>query len=340
MADRRTALAEAVAVVAGGAALPPSLATAALREVMDGEAPSAQVGALLAMLHLRGETADEVAAFAGCMRERAIRVDAPEGAIDLCGTGADAAGTFNVSTVTSFVVAGAGVPVAKHGNRAVTSRCGSADLVEALGVPLEVGPDVVARSIRETGFGFIFAPAYHPALRHAMPVRRELPIRTVFNLLGPLASPALVRRQLLGVSDARLLPLLAGALSRLGVERAMVVHAADGLDELSLAGPNRALLVEGDDIVELAIDAADHGLARAPAAALAGGDAARNREIALAVLSGEPGPARDVVLLNAGAALLVAGRVATVDDGIEAAAAAIDEGRAAAVLDRVAATSA
>jgi anthranilate phosphoribosyltransferase len=327
-------MAQAVERVAGGETLPSSLARGAFEELMDGNAPATQVAALLAMLRHRGETAEEVAAFAGLMRERAIPVDAPAGAIDLCGTGADGAGTFNVSTVASFVVAGAGVPVAKHGNRAITSRCGSADLVEALGIPIDPGPDAVARSIRDTGFGFMFAPAYHPAMRHAMPIRRELPIRTVFNILGPLSSPARVRRQLLGVSQPRLLRLMADALARLDVERALVVHGADGLDELSLAGSNHALLVEGTDVHEITVDASDNGLARASANAIAGGDPARNRSIAAAVLGGERGPARDVVVLNAGAALFVAGAVGSIGDGIEAVTAAIDGGGAADVVER------
>jgi anthranilate phosphoribosyltransferase len=221
------------------------------------------------------------------------------------------------------------VPVAKHGNRAVTSNCGSADLIEALGIPLDPGPEAVARRIREIGFGFIFAPAYHPAMKHAMPIRRELPMRTAFNLLGPISSPAGVRRQLLGVADAGLLPLMAGALARLDTERALVVHSADGLDELSLGGPNVALLVEGRSVTEITIDPISHGLPRADRATLAGGDAQLNSAIGLSILGGEPGPARDVVLLNAGAALFVAGRAADVGEGIEIAAAAIDSGAAA-----------
>jgi len=229
-------------------------------------------------------------------------------------------------------VAGAGAPVAKHGNRAITSRSGSADLIEALGIPLDPGPEAVARSIRETGFGFMFAPAYHPAMKHAMPIRRELPMRTIFNLLGPLSSPARVRRQLLGVADPSLVPLIAGALSRLETVRALVVHGADGSDELSLAGPNHAVLVEDGQARAMVIDAADHGLARAPLAALTGGDAQLNSAITLSVLGGEPGPARDVVLLNAGAALFVAGRAADVGEGVATAAEAIDSGRAADVV--------
>jgi anthranilate phosphoribosyltransferase len=328
----RPAMVAAVELAAAGAPLPEPLAEAAMEELMDGAAPATQVAALLAMLRLRGETAEELAAFARVMRSRAVTVDAPAGAIDLCGTGADGAGTFNISTVAAFVAAGAGVPVAKHGNRAITSRSGSADLVEALGIALDPGPEAVAASIRETGFGFIFAPAYHPAMKHAMPIRRELPIRTAFNLLGPLSSPAGVRRQLLGVADAGLLEIIAGALARLDAERALVVHGADGLDELSLSGPSRALLVENGSITETVIDGMACGLARAAPTALAGGDAQLNSAIALSVLGGEPGPARDVVLLNAGAAIFVAGRVADIGEGVAAAAEAIDSGRAADVV--------
>jgi anthranilate phosphoribosyltransferase len=328
----RPAVVAAVELVAGGGTLPAPLAEAAMEELMDGGASAVQVGALLAMMRVRGETPEEVAAFARVMRARAVRVEAPDGAVDLCGTGADGLHTFNISTLAAFVVAGAGVPVAKHGNRAITSRSGSADLVEALGIPLDPGPEAVARSIRETGFGFMFAPAYHPAMKHAMPIRRELPMRTIFNLLGPLSSPARVRRQLLGVADPSLVALIAGALSRLDTERAIVVHGADGSDELSLAGPNRAVLVEGGSTRELVIDAVELGLGRAPLAALAGGDAQLNAAITVSVLGGEPGPARDVVLLNAGAALFVAGRAADVAEGVGLAVESIDSGRAADVV--------
>ncbi|MCV0402958.1 MAG: anthranilate phosphoribosyltransferase [Chloroflexi bacterium] len=332
--EHRPAVGAAVELVAAGAVLPAPLAEAAMDELMEGTAPATQVAALLAMLRVRGETPEELAAFARVMRARAVRVDAPEGSVDLCGTGADGSGTFNISTIASFVVAGAGVPVAKHGNRAVTSRCGSADLVEALGIPLDPGAEEVGRMIAETNFGFMFAPAFHPAMKHAMPIRRELPIRTAFNLLGPISSPAGVRRQLLGVAEERLLPLMAGALARLDTERALVVHSGDGLDELSLDGPNRALLVEGRMVGELTIDPGELGLARAPRSAFAGGDAQLNSAIALSVLGGEPGAARDVVLLNAGAALFVAGRASDVAEGIDLAADAIDSGAAAGVVER------
>ncbi len=331
-AEHRPAMAAAVELVAGGGTLPAALAEAAMEELMDGAAPPIQVAALLAMMRVRGETPEELAAFARVMRARAVHVDAPENAVDLCGTGADGLHTFNISTLASFVVAGAGAPVAKHGNRAITSRSGSADLIEALGIPLDPGPGAVARSIRDTGFGFMYAPSYHPAMKHAMPVRRELPMRTIFNLLGPLSSPARVRRQLLGVADARLVELIAGALSRLDTERAIVVHGADGSDELSLAGPNHAVLVEDGTTRDLVIDAAALGLARAPLDALTGGDAQLNAAITISVLGGEPGPARDVVLLNAGAALFVAGRAADVAEGVALAAASIDTGRAADVV--------
>ena len=332
----RSAVAAAVELAAGGATLPAPLAEAAMEELMDGVASPVQVAALMAMLRVRGETAGELAAFARVMRSRAVRVEAPEGAVDLCGTGADGAQTFNISTLASFVVAGAGVPVAKHGNRAITSRTGSADLIEALGIPLDPGPEAVARSIVETGFGFIFAPAYHPAMKHAAPIRRELPVRTIFNLLGPISSPAGVRRQLLGVADPRLVPLLAGALSRLETTRAIVVHGADGTDELSLAGPNHALLVEEGETRDLVIDAAELGLARADRTALGGGDAQLNAAITMSVLGGESGLARDVVLLNAAAALFVAGRVAGVAEGVELAAESIDSGRGTDVVTRAA----
>ncbi len=332
-AEHRPAVRAAVELVAVGAVLPAPLAEAAMEELMDGSAPPTQIAALLAMLRVRGETPEELAAFARVMRSRAVRVDVPDGAVDLCGTGADGSGTFNISTIAAFVTAGAGVPVAKHGNRAVTSRCGSADVIEALGIALDPGPDAVARRVRETGFGFMFAPSYHPAMKHAMPIRRELPLRTAFNLLGPISSPAHVRRQLLGVAEERLLPLLAGALARLDTDRALVIHSGDGLDELSLAGPNHAMLVEGRMVGELSIDPRALGLLRAERDAFAGGDAQLNSAIALSVLGGEPGPARDVVLLNAGAALFVAGRATDVAEGIGLAVESIDSGAAAGVVE-------
>jgi anthranilate phosphoribosyltransferase len=332
----RPAVAAAIELVSAGAVLPALLVEAALEEMIDGSAPQLQVAALLAMLRLRGETSEELAAFARVMRERAIAVTAPDDAIDLAGTGADGSGTFNVSTVAAFIAAGAGAAVAKHGNRAITSRCGSADLIEALGIPLEPGPDGVERSIRETGFGFMFAPAFHPAMREVMPVRRGLPMRTAFNLIGPLSSPAHVRRQLVGVADPSLLEVIAGALARLDVIRALVVHGADGLDELSLAGPSRALLVEGQTVTTLEIDPAAYGLPRASAEALAGGDAQLNAAIALSVLGGEPGPPRDVALLNAATALWVAGLAVDIGEGLELATEAIDSGKALDVVTAVA----
>ena len=325
-------MAAAIELVCAGATLPAALAEATMEEMVQGGAPPVQVAALLAMLRLRGETSEELAAFARVMREHAVRVAVPPDAIDLAGTGADGSGSFNVSTVASFVAAGAGAYVAKHGNRAITSRCGSADLIEALNIPLEPGPEAVARSIRESRFGFIFAPAFHPAMREVMPIRRALPMRTAFNLIGPLSSPAHVHRQLVGVADPSLLTVVAGALARMDVVRALVVHGADGLDELSLAGPNRALLVEVQDVVDVEIDPATYGLAAAAPTALQGGDAQLNAAIALSVLGGEPGPPRDVVLLNAAAALWVAGVASDVGEGLERAAEAIDSGRAWAVV--------
>lgn len=330
--EPRSALAAAIELVASGSVLPTALAEAVMEQIMDGAAEPMGTAALLAMLRMRGETGEEVAAFARVMRVRAVAVDAPDDAIDLCGTGGDGSRSFNISTIAAFVVAGAGADVAKHGNRAVTSRCGSADLVEALGLPLDPGPEVVARSIRETRFGFIYAPSYHPSMRHAAAARRSLPIRTVFNLLGPISSPARVRRQLIGVADERVLDLIAETLVRLEPKRALVVHAGDGLDELSLAGPNRALLIEERHVEELTIDAPSVGLRRAHAEALGGGDAQLNSAIALSILGGETGPARDVVLLNAGAGLFVAGQVTTIADGVALAADAIDSGRAAEVV--------
>jgi len=330
--SERQAIAAAIELVSGGATLPAPLAEAALEEMIEGSAPEVQVAALLAMLRVRGETSEELAAFARVMRDHAIPVKAPLDAIDMAGTGADGSGTFNVSTIAAFVAAGAGASVAKHGNRAITSRCGSADLIEALNIPLEPGAEAVERSIRETGFGFMFAPAFHPAMREVMPIRRALPMRTAFNLVGPLSCPARVRRQLLGVADPSLVDVIAGALARMDVARALVVHGPDGLDELSLGGPNRALLVEGQQVTELQVDPAGYGLRSASPESLAGGDAQLNAAIALSILGGEPGPPRDVVLLNAAAALWVAGIAEDVGEGLQRAAESIDSGKASDVV--------
>jgi anthranilate phosphoribosyltransferase len=322
----------ALAAVVEGRTLSFDEARLAIGSVMDGEATPAQLAGLLVALRMRGETVDELAGFAAAMRERALRVEAPAGAIDVVGTGGDGSRTFNISTAAALVVAAAGVPVAKHGNRAITSAAGSADVLDALGVRIDHDPASAAAALRELGFAFLFAPAYHPAMRHAMPTRRELGLRTAFNLLGPLTNPAGVGRLVVGAGDPATAPKLAEVLRRLGVERASVVHG-DGVDELPLDGTGVVYEVTPEGVERRVVDPLSLGLGRAPTAALAGGSPAENAALVEAVLRGGDGVRRDVVLLNAAAALVVAGRAATLEAGIALAAEAIDDGRAAALLE-------
>jgi anthranilate phosphoribosyltransferase len=331
MSDQvRTAL---TAVVEGGT-LSRDEAHAAMGAVMDGESTPSQLAALLVALRMRGETIEELAGFATAMRERVLRVDAPEGAIDTCGTGGDRSGTFNISTTAALVVAASGVPVAKHGNRAMTSRSGSADVLEALGVQTDLDPVGAAEALRTQGFAFLFAMAYHPAMKHAGPTRREIGVRTAFNLLGPLTNPAGARRQVVGVGDAVAAPKLAEVLRLLGSERAFVVHG-DGVDELPLDGSGVLYDVTPDGVTRREIRPSDVGLPGAATSELAGGSPEENARLVEAVLQGERGPRRDVVLLNAGAALVAAGRAADLPSGIAAAAATIDAGGATSLLGRL-----
>jgi anthranilate phosphoribosyltransferase len=302
--------------------------------LLKGELTGAQVGALTAALRAKGERPDEVAGLVLAFRDAMTRVRPKRAVIDVCGTGGDGRSTFNISTAAAFVVAGAGVAVAKHGNRAVSSRAGSADLIEALGIPLELEPEDAARALDEVGFAFLFAPRYHAALRHVAPARKELGVRTIFNLLGPLMNPAGARRQLVGVFSDRTRDLVARALKAAGGERALVVHALDGTDELTTSAPCRASeLLEDGRVLERTIDAKDLGLARARPEDLAGGTAEENARIVLEVLSGTKGPRRDVVALNAAAGLLVAGVAADLKEGLAKAQAALDSGAALRVLE-------
>jgi len=305
--------------------------------VMDGELDDARLGAVLAALRLRGVTATELGGFARAMRTRAVPVTAAcaDRAIDTCGTGGDGQGTFNISTAAALVAAAAGVPVAKHGNRAASSRCGSADVLESLGVNLDLDAMALGRLLDDVGIAFLFAPNHHPAMRHAMPVRRALGVRTVFNLLGPLTNPAAVRRQLLGVYAPELTDLMGAALRDLGAVRALVVHGHDGQDELALTGETAVTEVADGVLTQLVIRPEDAGLLRCAAADLAGGDAADNARLLLAVLDGEPGPRTDATLLNAGGALLVAGAAATLADGVQLAREALAAGHGRRLLDRL-----
>jgi anthranilate phosphoribosyltransferase len=315
-------------------------AAAAMREIMDGDASEPVVAAFLMGLSMKGERSAELVGLASAMRERAVTVPGRhDEVVDLCGTGGDGAGTFNISSLASLVVAGCGVPVAKHGNRSVSSKCGSADLFDALGVNPAASPAVVDRMLRELNLAFLFAPVFHPSMRHAGPVRRALGVRTAFNLLGPLTNPARPSRQLVGVPRPELTELIARALLRLGTTRAWVVHGADGLDEISTVGYTKVSEARGGTVNTFYIHPADYGLPTALVEDLQGGDARDNAAIARRVLEGEPGPRREVVLLNAAAMLLVAGAVPTVRDGLAAGGEALDSGRARTLLDRLAALS-
>jgi anthranilate phosphoribosyltransferase len=324
----------ALAAVVEGKRLSMDEARAAMGSVMDGEATPAQLAALLVALRMRGETIEELAGFASAMRERVLHVDAPENAIDTCGTGGDGSGTINISTAAALVVAAAGVPVAKHGNRAMTSKSGSADVLEALGVSTDLGPEAAAEALRRDSFAFLFAAGYHPAMKHAGPTRKEIGVRTAFNLLGPLTNPAGARRQLLGVGDPAAAQRIAEVLRLLGTERSLVVHG-DGLDELPLDGSGVMYDVTPAGVTRHQVVASELGLAVAPTSALAGGSAAENAATLERILDGESGPGRDVVLLNAAAAFLVAGRAASLREGIALAAVSIDSGEAARLLARL-----
>jgi anthranilate phosphoribosyltransferase len=323
---------EALTVIVEGGTLTLDQARAAMGAVMDGEATPSQLAALLMGLRMRGETVDELAGFASAMRDRVVHVDAPADAIDVVGTGGDGSGTFNISTTAALVVAAAGVPVAKHGNRAITSKSGSADVLDALGVRIDHDAESAGRSIRELGFAFLLAPIFHPAMRHAGPTRREIGVRTAFNLLGPLTNPAGATRALIGVGDTKAAGKIAEVAARLGTERTFVIHGF-GVDELPLDGSGVLYDVRADGSIERrTIAAGPMGLTVAPTKRLAGGSAQDNARITESVLRGEPGARRDVVLLNAGAALLVAGVVDRLEDGIDRAALTIDAGLATEVL--------
>ena len=311
-------------------------AAGAMREVMEGRAAPAALAALLAALVMKGERPAEIVGFARTMREHAVKLSAPAGAVfDTCGTGGDRSGTFNISSAAAIVVAACGVKVAKHGNRSVSSRCGSADVFEQLGVNVAASPAAVERTLHSANIAFFFAPTFHPSMKHAAPTRRDLGIRTAFNLLGPLTNPAGAARQIVGVPRPELTELLARSLLLLGSERAWVVHGADGIDELSTTGHTKVSECRAGAVNTFYVHPLDFGIAKASPADLKGGDASDNAAIIRHVLDGKPGPTRDVVLLNAGAALFVAGRAGAVTAGIAAAGAAIDSGAARDLLEQM-----
>jgi len=323
-----------LAHLGAGETLDVDAADAAFASIMDGDATQAQIAALLTALHLRGETLAELTGATRAMRARMTRIDAPEGAIDVCGTGGDGFGTLNVSTATAFVVAACGVTVAKHGNRALTSRAGGADVLAALGVNADAPIESLAGQLRDRGIAFLFAPRHHPALRHAAAVRSEIGFRTIFNLLGPLSNPAGVKRQLTGVYDPNWLAPMAETLGALGTERAWLVHS-QGLDELTLAGETLVAEWHNGTLRRFTITPEQAGFSRAPVEAIRGGDALQNAAALRALLQGAPGAYRDTVLLNAGAALMIAGKAADLPDGAAQAAASVDRGAALDVLDRL-----
>ena len=335
---------QTIGAVVDGRTLATAEAAAAMDAIMTGGVTGAQIGALVTALRMRGETVDEITGFAAAMRNHALKVAVDHDAgplVDTCGTGGDAAGTFNISTTAAFVIAAAGIRVAKHGNRAVTSKCGSADLLEGLGVAIELDPAAVARCIADAGIGFMYAPAFHPAMRFVGPARREIGFRTVFNILGPLTNPAGARHQLIGVGHPEIAGKLARALAELGSEHAVLVHAEEGLDELGLSGPSHVTEYDAraGGIKTYAIAPEDLWLSRSEPASLRGGSVEENVAITRSILDGESGPRRDVILLNAGAGIFAANAAGSVREGVAIAADAIDSGRAAATLERLVAVS-
>ncbi len=336
MADDFKAL---IAKVATGASLTRGEAASAFDRMMSGEATPSQMGGLLMALRVRGETVDEITGAVTTMRAKMLAVKAPPDAIDVVGTGGDASGSFNISTCAAFIVAGAGVPVAKHGNRALSSKSGAADVLQALGVKIDLNAEQVGRCIRDAGIGFMFAPAHHPAMKNVGPTRVELGTRTIFNLLGPLSNPASVKRQMVGTFSKHWVEPMAQVLKNLGSDCVWVVHGSDGLDEITTAGSTSVAALENGKIRTFEITPEDAGLQRVKPEALRGGDAETNAKALLDVLKGKPGPFRDVAILNAAAALIVAGKAKDLKEGAALAAKSIDSGEAEGRLDRLIAVS-
>lgn len=330
-----TTIKDFISKVCAGETLSRAEAAEAFDILMSGDADPAQIGGFLVALRMRGETVDEITGAAEVMRAKVTRVDAPEHAIDTCGTGGDASGTYNISTCAAFVVAGAGVPVAKHGNKSISSKSGSADVLSALGVNLDVPPETVTKSIHEAGIGFMFAPAHHSAMRHVGPARAALGVRTIFNLLGPLSNPAGVTKQIIGVYDKMWVEPVAHVLKNLGAKNLWVVHGEDGLDELTTTGQSYVAALSDGNISTFILTPEDAGLARVDINMLKGGESIENAAAINKVLNGEVGPFRDIVLLNAGAALVVAGLAADIKAGVDLAAQSIDQGKAKQALDKL-----
>jgi anthranilate phosphoribosyltransferase len=336
MADEFKAL---IGKVATGASLTREEAATAFDRMMSGDATPSQMGALLMALRVRGETVDEITGAVTTMRAKMLGVKAPPEAVDVVGTGGDASGSFNISTCAAFIVAGAGVPVAKHGNRALSSKSGAADALQALGVKIELGAEQVGKCIRNAGIGFMFAPAHHPAMKNVGPTRVELGTRTIFNLLGPLSNPAGVKRQMIGTFSKQWVEPMAQVLKNLGSESIWVVHGSDGLDEITTSGPTSVAALEKGNIRTFEITPEEVGLPRAKPEALRGGDAEHNAKALLDVLKGKPGAFRDVAILNAAAALVVAGLAKDLKDGVKLAEKSVSSGEAEGRLDRLIAVS-
>lgn len=306
-----------------------------MREIMDGRATDAQIGAFLTALRIKGETVEEITGAARIMREKAATIKAPEGVVDTCGTGGDMSHTFNISTAAAIVVAAAGVPIAKHGNRSVSSKSGSADVLEALGVKIDLAPDKVEKCLFETGFGFLFAPIFHPAMKYAVGPRKEIGIRTIFNILGPLTNPAGAKRQVLGVFSDKLIETLASVLGSLGAEDTMVVHGEDGLDEITISDGTKVSRYKDGNVDTFYVTPEDFGIERADVESLAGGDKDENAGILRSILKGEKGPRRDVVLMNSAAALVVGGKTDDFREAMFIASEAIDSGKAHGKLEEI-----
>ena len=328
-----------IAKVATGASLTREEAAGAFDRMMSGEATPSQMGGLLMALRVRGETVDEITGAVTTMRAKMLSVKAPADAVDVVGTGGDASGSFNISTCAAFIVAGAGVPVAKHGNRALSSKSGAADVLQSLGVRIELDSKQVSMCIRDAGIGFMFAPAHHPAMKNVGPTRVELGTRTIFNLLGPLSNPASVKRQMIGTFSKHWVEPMAQVLKNLGSESIWVVHGSDGLDEITTAGPTSVAALEGGKIRTFEVTPEDAGLPRSKPDALLGGDAEHNAKALLDVLKGKPGPFRDVSIFNAAAALIVAGKAKDLKQGALLAGKSIETGEAEGRLDRLIAVS-
>jgi len=334
-------LRESLGKIVEGKNLDVEAMTEAVGAIMEGQATGAQIGAFLTALRLKGESEEEIAGAAMALRDRCVRLpgldnDLGNDLIDTCGTGGDGAGTVNVSTLAAITAAGAGVRVAKHGNRSVSSLCGSADLLTAMGVRIDVSPEVAARCLKEAGFAFLFAPLYHPAMKSVAPVRQEMGIRTLFNLIGPLCNPAGVRRQVMGVYSEDLVEVIAGVLGKLGCQRAMVVASRDGLDEISVCAPTTVAHLYSDGAIEVkTLDPDDLGIKTHQLDSLKGGEPEYNAVLSLELLKGAHGAVRDAVIVNAGAAIAVSGKAPDMDEGVKMAGESLDSGRALTVLDTV-----